>query len=106
MKTNVYILKLIYYAFYNVPQLNKYAYNNLSLFNIVEYKLPIFNYSFKFNSSPLSIFCMIILVIGSLFLGAPWGGLKGPPGDSKDPREHLANAGRPRRKDMFYKIFI
>lgn len=67
--TNIYILKLIYYSFFNIPQLNKYIYNNLTLFNNIIYTLPIFNYKFKFNSSPLAIFCMIILAIGSLFLG-------------------------------------
>nr|YP_008474959.1 NADH dehydrogenase subunit 5 [Barnettozyma californica]AGS44230.1 NADH dehydrogenase subunit 5 [Barnettozyma californica] len=49
--TNIYILKLIYYSFINIPQLNKYIYNNINELHW------------------LNILCMIILTLGSLFLG-------------------------------------
>ena len=49
--TNIYILKLIYYSFINIPQLNKYIYNNINELHF------------------LNIFCMIILTLGSLFIG-------------------------------------
>nr|YP_008475200.1 NADH dehydrogenase subunit 5 [Wickerhamomyces mucosus]AGS44502.1 NADH dehydrogenase subunit 5 [Wickerhamomyces mucosus] len=61
--TNIYILKLIYYSFINIPQLNKYIYNNiteLSSFNKLSYN-NINNLYF--------IIPMIILTLGSLFLG-------------------------------------
>nr|NP_038216.1 NADH dehydrogenase subunit 5 [Wickerhamomyces canadensis]Q37024.2 RecName: Full=NADH-ubiquinone oxidoreductase chain 5 [Wickerhamomyces canadensis]BAA03779.2 NADH dehydrogenase subunit 5 [Wickerhamomyces canadensis]BAA06571.2 NADH dehydrogenase subunit 5 [Wickerhamomyces canadensis] len=64
--TNIYILKLIYYSFINIPQLNKYIYNSLSLNNT--YSLP-FNFKFNFDKSWMAIICMIILSIGSLFIG-------------------------------------
>uniref|UniRef100_S5TFE8 NADH-ubiquinone oxidoreductase chain 5 n=1 Tax=[Candida] norvegica TaxID=49330 RepID=S5TFE8_9ASCO len=49
--TNIYILKLIYYSFINIPQLNKYIYNNINELHF------------------LNVFCMIILTLGSLFIG-------------------------------------
>lgn len=55
--TNIYILKLIYYSFINIPQLNKYVYNNITEFNINNINTLYF------------IIPMIILTIGSLFLG-------------------------------------
>lgn len=61
--TNIYILKLIYYSFINTPQSSKYIYNNITEFST--YNLFKFNY----NSSLLFILPMLILTIGSLFIG-------------------------------------
>lgn len=63
--TNIYILKLIYYSFINTPQSSKFIYNNINEFNMPKFK----NGSFIYDSTYLFILPMLILTLGSLFIG-------------------------------------
>lgn len=61
--TNIYILKLIYYSFINTPQSSKFIYNNIIEFNTKNI------FKFNNNSTFLFILPMLILTLGSLFIG-------------------------------------